>query len=125
MQALTRKNILIVDDQSELRKLYQIIFNFDFEVDEASTAIMAFEKIVVDKPDCVLLDIKMPGRISGLELCKYIKSSDNFKYIKVIILTGSAQENDRLIALKNGADGFFEKPVSPSDLLTYVRNALR
>lgn len=119
-----RKKVLVVDDQSELRRLYDIILRYDFEVDEASNAIMALEKIIVDKPCCVLLDIRMPGRVSGLDLCRHIKNSASFCQTKVVIVTGSNQEFDRSMANNFGADGYFEKPVSPNELVDFLRNIL-
>jgi DNA-binding response OmpR family regulator len=119
-----RRKILIVDDQSELRKLYDIILRYDFEVDEASNAIMALEKIIVDRPCCVLLDIRMPGRMSGLHLCRHIKDNASFRQTKIVIVTGSNQEFDRSMANDFGADGYFEKPVSPIELVEFLRQIL-
>ncbi len=119
-----RKKVLVVDDQSEIRHLYDIILRYDFEVDEASNAIMALEKIIVDSPCCVLLDIRMPGRISGLDLCRHIKDNASFRQTKIVIITGSNQEFDRSMANDFGADGYFEKPVSPNELVEFLRHIL-
>jgi len=119
-----RKKVLVVDDQSEIRKLYDIILRYDFEVDEASNALMALEKIIVDRPCCVVLDIRMPGRISGLDLCLHIKDNASFRQTKIVIVTGSNQEFDRSMAKDFGADGYFEKPVSPYELVEFLRHIL-
>ena len=119
-----RKKVLVVDDQSEIRHLYDIILRYDFEVDEASNAIMALEKIIVDRPCCVLLDIRMPGRISGLDLCRHIKDNASFRQTKIVIVTGSNQEFDRSMAKDFGADGYFDKPVSPYELVEFLRHIL-
>lgn len=119
-----RKKVLIVDDQSELRKLYDIILRYDFEVDEASNALMALEKIIVDRPCCVLLDIRMPGRMSGLDLCRHIKDNEIFRQTKIVMVTGSNQDFDRSMASDYGADGYFEKPVSPNELVKFLRHIL-
>lgn len=119
-----RKKVLVVDDQSEIRKLYDIILRYDFEVDEASNALMALEKIIVDRPCCVVLDIRMPGRISGLDLCRHIKDNASFRQTKIVIVTGSNQEFDRSMAKDFGADGYFDKPVSPYELVEFLRHIL-
>lgn len=119
-----RNKVLVVDDQSEIRRLYDIILRYEFEVDEASNALMALEKIIVDRPCCVLLDIRMPGRMSGLDLCRHIKDNASFRQTKIIIVTGSNQEFDRSMANDFGADGYFEKPVSPNELVDFLRNIL-
>lgn len=112
-----RKRILVVEDLEALRRLYTITLSAHFEVDEASSAIIALEKIVNDRPLAVILDIRMPGRMSGLDLCRHIKTSDNFRDIKVVIVTGSDQSFDREAGIQLGADAFFQKPLSPSVLL--------
>lgn len=112
-----RKRILVVEDLEALRRLYTITLSAHFEVDDASNAIIALEKIVNDRPLAVVLDIRMPGRMSGLDLCRHIKASDNFRDIKVVIVTGSGQPLDRQAGIRLGADAFFQKPLSPSALL--------
>jgi CheY-like chemotaxis protein len=112
-----RKRILVVEDLEALRRLYAITLSAHFEVDDASNAIIALEKIVNDRPLAVVLDIRMPGRMSGLDLCRHIKASDNFRDIKVVIVTGSGQPLDRQAGIRLGADAFFQKPLSPSALL--------
>ena len=119
-----RRKVLVVDDQSELRRLYDIILRYDFEVDEASNAIMALEKIIVDRPSCVLLDIRMPGRINGLDLCRHIKDNPSFHQTKIVIVTGSDKDLDRSMAYDFGVDGYFKKPVSPNELVGFLKYIL-
>ena len=85
---------------------------------------MALETIIVDRPCCVVLDIRMPGRISGLDLCRHIKDNASFRQTKIVIVTGSNQEFDRSMAKDFGADGYFEKPVSPYELVEFLRHIL-
>lgn len=112
-----RKRILVVDDLDALRRLYTLTLAPYFDVDDAPNGLIALEKIVNDKPQAVVLDIRMPGKISGLDLCRHIKASTIFRDTKIVIVTGSDQSFDREEGIHIGADAFFMKPLSPHDLL--------
>lgn len=112
-----KRRVLVVDDLDELRCLYAITLASYFEVDDASNAIIALEKIVNDRPQAVVLDIRMPGKMSGLDLCRHIKANAHFRDTKVVIVTGSDQLFDRQEGIHIGADAYFEKPLSPAILL--------
>lgn len=119
-----RKKILVVDDQDDLRRVYAIALAEHFDVDEAPNAITAFEHIVNERPSAVVLDIRMPGRMSGLELCRYIKQNAAFDKICVVVVSGSDRLYEDEILGDFGADAFFEKPVSPAKLVNFLRDAL-
>lgn len=119
-----KKSVLVVDDQVELRQVYSIALSEHFEVGQAHSAIAAFEYIVNERPSAVVLDIWMPGRMSGLELCQYIKQSDAFDNICVVLVSGSGRLYKHEILAESGADAFFEKPVSPQTLISFLNEAL-
>lgn len=119
-----RKRVLVVDDQDELRRVYSIALAEHFDVDEAPNAISAFEMIVNERPSAVVLDIRMPGRMSGLELCRYIKQDDSFHKICVVIVSGSDRLYEHEVLEEFKADAFFEKPVSLGKLVGFLKDAL-
>lgn len=119
-----RKKVLIVDDDEEFRRVYSIALADQFDLDEAPNAITAFEQIVNDRPSAVVLDILMPGRMSGLELCRYIKQNEAFDKICVVVVSGSDRLYENEILGDFGADAFFEKPVSPAKLVNFLKYAL-
>jgi putative two-component system response regulator len=108
--------LLLVDDDQNLRALLRTTFEvFDIEVDEAASGPAALERIAQRRPDVIVLDVKMPG-MSGLEVCKAIKSNEETAEIGVVLLTGSeggSAENAEAV----GADSFLRKPFSPLELL--------
>jgi putative two-component system response regulator len=108
--------LLLVDDDQGLRALLRTTFEvFDIEVDEAESGEAALERIAERRPDVIVLDVRMPG-MSGLEVCKAIKSSERTANIGVVLLTGSeggSAENAQAV----GADSFIRKPFSPLELL--------
>lgn len=119
-----RQKVLVVDDQDDIRRVYAFALAEFFDVDEAPNAITAFEHIVNERPSAVVLDIQMPGRLSGLELCRYIKQNEVFDKICVVIVSGSDRLYEDEVLGDFGADAFFKKPVSPAKLVNFLRDAL-
>ncbi len=80
------KKILIVDDNVELRKLVTITLDYpQFELSQSISADNALQ-IITDKskqPDLIILDIMMPGKFNGLQLCEYIKKNRNISRLKL------------------------------------------
>jgi DNA-binding response OmpR family regulator len=122
--AKVRKTVLVVDDQDDLRRLYSIALAEHFDVDQAPNAILAFEHIVNYRPSAVVLDISMPGRMTGIELCRYIKRDDAFDKICVVIVSGCGHLYEHEMLAGFGADAFFEKPVSLGNLVEFLKKAL-
>ncbi len=77
------------------------------------------KKIKAPFPDLILLDIWMPG-VSGLEICKYLKTKPDTKHIPIIMI--SAYPDASASALEAGANGFMEKPYTIEDILNTVGN---
>ncbi len=117
---------LIVDDESELRKaVVSILKNtnlqIDFEIEEASNGREALAKIKLQPFNLILMDVRMP-EMNGLEALKEIKEHDPRTF--VVIMTAHSNLNDAVIAIKNGAYDYVEKPVSPEKLTDIVRKSL-
>jgi ribonuclease P protein subunit RPR2 len=104
--------LLLVDDDAGLRALVRTTFELvDVEVEEAESAREALAGIALRRPDVIVLDVQMPG-MDGLELCRRIKADPATASIPVILLSGSALDDDAA-----GADAFVTKPFSPLQLL--------
>ena len=97
-----------------LRTTLEII---DIDVEEAHSAAEAQKRIETSKPDVIVLDVAMPV-IDGLFFCRSLKSDPATREIPVIVLSGSASNEDE--ARKAGAEAFLPKPFSPLDLLGLV-----
>src|SRR5207248_1549697 len=82
----------------------------------------ARELIETDTPSLVLLDVMLPGETTGLDLCRWIRSSSE---LPVILLTARVEEADRIVGLELGADDYVTKPFSPRELATRVKAVLR
>jgi signal transduction histidine kinase len=77
-----------------------------------------------DQPDLVLCDWIMPG-MSGIEVCKKIKSNPDFASTIFILLTGKSSLEDQVFGLESGADDFLNKPVEKNQLLARIHAGLR
>lgn len=83
----------------------------------------AEEKLQADHPDLVILDIIMP-KVNGFQLCRSIRSDPDMAALPIIIVTAMDRDSDRYWGLKQGADEYFIKPVSPETLTATVSRYL-
>jgi two-component system response regulator HydG len=115
--------MLCVDDKEDLRKgLYQQFTNEDFIVDMAESGPKALEKIKANDYDIVLLDLKMPDNMEGMEVLQEMKNIG--KLTNVIMLTGVDDVNIALECVKIGARDYVSKPYDPEELLLIVNRVL-
>jgi PAS domain S-box-containing protein len=116
--------VLNVDDNESGRYIKnRILRQGGYEVIDARTGVEALEKARRNRPDLMLLDVKLPD-ISGLEVCRLVKT----QMPKLLVLQISASfvaPGDRATGLDSGADAYLSQPVEPSELLATVRALLR
>jgi cyclic di-GMP phosphodiesterase len=111
--------ILLVDDDAGLRALLRTTFEaVDVDLEEAEDAPGATEAVRRNRPDVVVLDVRMPGG-SGLDLCRDLKADPATDGISVVLLTGSDGGTAEAAAAA-GADAYLRKPFSPLELLSIV-----
>jgi DNA-binding response OmpR family regulator len=117
------QKILVIEDDRATRKALKQIFEpegYTVEIAEDGEAgLAAFRSI---HPDFVILDLRMP-KMRGQEVCRAIRKES--EVVPILILTGSADEIDRVLLLELGADDYVTKPFSPKELLARVRAVLR
>nr|MBN1230125.1 response regulator [Anaerolineae bacterium] len=120
------KKILIVDDRPEIRELVSVTLEIDDRciLLQAANGYEALSVIQSEMLDIVLLDIMMPGDISGLDVCCQIKANQRTHHIYVIILSAQGQECDIQAGFAAGADDYFLKPFSPLELIRKVEKIL-
>lgn len=118
------QTILVVDDQSDIRRLLRIALMRDFQIVEAEDASSALEIVRKTPPDLVLLDIMMPGHLDGLDALRAIKADPATRHIPVAMITARGQLADTDEATLLGADGYFVKPFSPIQVAAWVRQRL-
>ena len=119
------KQILIVDDQSEVRELVSVTLEVEpYDILQAENGQQALDMAASHIPDLILLDVMMPDGMNGLEVCRRIKENPALRDIPVIMLTARGQEVDVEEGYAAGADEYFTKPFSPLELITKVEQFL-
>ena len=122
-QRMERSKILVVDDESRMRKLVRdFLVKNHYEVVEASDGAEAldlfFEKNDID---LVILDVMMP-KMDGWQVCREIRA---YSKVPIIMLTARADERDELMGFELGVDEYIAKPFSPKILVARVEAILR
>lgn len=116
--------LLVVDDEDGVRSLVVMTLGDDYEIAQASTAEEALGLARQYRPDLVLLDVMLPD-MSGVEVCRILKSDPATASTLVVMLSAKAQEADVAVAEGAGADGYFTKPFSPVALIRRVEQMLQ
>jgi CheY-like chemotaxis protein len=80
----------------------------------------AVEIATTEKPDLIMMDVIMPGKINGLEATKILKNDERTRDCTILILTARGRPADKEEGLKSGADDYFTKPFSPLELMRKV-----
>jgi CheY-like chemotaxis protein len=116
--------VLVVDDYQDAREMYaEYLKASGFRVEEAGTGIEAVEKARHVKPDCILMDLSLPG-IDGWEATRQLKADVTTKHIPVVAITGHASELASRDARAAGCVSFVLKPALPDAVVAEVRKAL-
>jgi two-component system OmpR family response regulator len=122
MNKLLMKKILIVDDDPHIRQVLRFALEkAGFQTEEAFNGKQAVEKVSLQKPDLMVLDIVMP-EMDGLEACRLIRKSTE---LPIIFLSSRDDELDRIIGLEVGGDDYITKPFSPRELVARVNVILK
>jgi signal transduction histidine kinase len=119
-----RPTILIVDDNEQNLALARASLEDDYEVVTVSDGEAALREFEQRRPDCVLLDVRMPG-MNGFEVCAKIRSLPDGAETPVVFLTAQRDVDTFDAALRAGGDDFLTKPVRPTELVLRVQAALR
>jgi DNA-binding response OmpR family regulator len=118
-----RTRILIVEDEPAMVAGLRDNFEYEgYEVISAGDGITGLNRALNDNPDLVVLDVMMP-RMSGLDVCKQLKSKQ--PGLPIIMLTARGQEIDKVVGLELGADDYVTKPFSIRELMARVKAVLR
>jgi twitching motility two-component system response regulator PilH len=116
--------VMIVDDSpTDVAKLKGILTRAGYGVLEATSGGEALEQIRNQLPECVLMDVVMPG-INGFQATRTLSRDPVTAKIPVIVCSSKTQETDRVWALRQGAREYVTKPVKETELLAKIRAVL-
>ena len=117
--------ILIADDETNQIELMK--FNLEkngFLVKSAYNGEQALDMIYEKKPTVLIADWMMP-KMSGIELCRILRSNKDTKLLPIIMLSARSEEADKSLGLDTGADDYISKPFSPMELVSRVKALIR
>ena len=119
------KNILLVDDDQEIRELLQTYLSRSgFQVRGVPDGAQFRSALCAEPADLVILDVMLPDE-DGFSLCRWIRQHERLASMPIIMLTASSDEADRVVGLELGADDYLGKPFSPRELLARIKALLR
>lgn len=116
-------NVILVDDQKIVREGIKMILSLDEEInilEEAENGKQLIELLEEILPDVILMDVRMPV-MDGVEATKIVK--ENYKNVKVIILTTFNEDEYIFKGIKNGADGYILKDAGSEDIIKAIKTA--
>ncbi len=117
--------ILVVDDDKQIVRVLQ-----SYLTQEGMTVLVAYDGeealhlIRRERPDCVVLDLMLPGR-SGLDLTRLVRADEQLAATPILMLTARVEDSDKIVGLELGADDYVTKPFNPHEVLARVRAILR
>ena len=122
---MVKPTILVIEDEEAQRLILQHnLEEAGYEVICAENGEIGWELIEDYRPDLIVLDWMMP-KLSGIELCRQVKSSAKTKNTPIIMLSARSEEVDRIRGLEIGADDYVSKPYSIKELLARIKGQLR
>jgi DNA-binding response OmpR family regulator len=125
-RAATRTHVLVVDDEQDIAGLikHTLEKGGEIEVELVATGDAALKAVNERTPDLIVLDLNLPV-LSGLEVCRILRSRTATARVPIIMLTARTSESDRVTGLDVGADDYMTKPFSLRELAARVRAVLR
>jgi len=119
-----KKVLLIEDDRVAAELIKESLDGEGYEVSWMSDGASGLAQVRKSPPDVLLLDLMLP-KMSGLDICKAIRSDENLNRLPILMLTARGDEMDRVVGLEIGADDYVTKPFSPRELAARVKALLR
>lgn len=117
--------IMVVEDEAAISTLLEYNLTREgYDVRVAADGEEGLLRIEEDGPDLVVLDWMLP-KISGIEVCRRLRSKPETRNVPVIMLTARSEEADRVRGLDTGADDYLTKPFSMSELSARIKAVLR
>ncbi len=117
--------IVALDDEADILELLRVnLRQAGFRYEGFLSAEELYRFLHKTKPDLILLDLMLPD-MDGLDVCKYLRKTEDLAHIPVIMLTARSEESDKVLGLELGADDYLTKPFSVKELVARIHAVLR
>ena len=120
------KKVLVIDDNPTIVELIKYAVNLQgsYEVVVAYDGVEGLERVYTERPDCVIIDVKMP-RMDGYQLVRCLRGDARTANTPLIILSAMTRDEDQMTGLLSGVDEYMTKPFKPSALNATIERVLR
>ena len=120
------KRVLVIDDNPTIVELIKYAINLQgaYQVSVAYDGVQGLESIRAERPDCVIIDVKMP-RLDGYQLVRCLRDDARTVDIPLIILSALARAEDQMTGMLSGVDEYLTKPFRPSALNEAIERVIR
>ncbi len=116
--------VMIVDDSpTDVQNIRNILQKAGHHVIEATSGQDALDRIKMEKPELVIMDVVMPG-VNGFQATRQLAKDPTTMNIPIMVISSKSQESDRMWALRQGAKDYLVKPVKETDLLAKLKTLL-
>ena len=119
------KKVLVIDDNPTIVELikYAVSLQGSYEVVVAYDGEQGLARISTERPDCVIIDVKMP-RMDGYQLVRCLRGDSRTSDTPLIILSAMTREEDQIIGMLSGVDEYLKKPFKPAELNAAIERVL-
>jgi len=118
------KKILIVEDDPRSLKVIQMTLRpYGYSLLEATDGEEALKVARSDKPDLIIMDLRLP-KVSGLEVTRQLRQMSDFSHIAIIAITAYAMKGDKEKAISAGCDAYLAKPINTRELPRLITEML-
>jgi two-component system, cell cycle response regulator DivK len=121
--------VLYIEDNRDNRMLVRRVLlasDYDFQVEEAESAVRGIEMAQQNPPDLILMDLSMP-EMDGLTATRRIRSMTELQNVLIIALTANVMEGDKERTMEAGCDGYIRKPIDvdklPDEIIQYINRS--
>ena len=125
MKKQLQPSILVVEDEDGMASVLNYTLKKEgYSVQVTNNGEEALDMARELQPDLILLDWMLPS-MSGVEVCRALRSSNDTQNIPIIMISAKGEEIDRVTGLDRGADDYMVKPFSPAELIARIKAILR
>lgn len=120
---MSKKILIVEDDPRSLKMIRMTLRPYGYSLLEATDGEEALKVARSDKPDLIIMDLRLP-KVSGLEVTRQLRQMSDFNHIAIIAITAYAMRGDKEKAISAGCDAYLAKPINTRELPKLVTEML-